>query len=301
MSDGAHEFSEGAAYVEGKFVPIREARVPILDWGFVRSDATYDVAHVWQGRFYRLKDHIKRFERSVAKLRMKLPVSGIELHDVLMQSVRLTGFTEAYVEMICTRGVPPPGSRDPRQCQNALFAFAVPFVWIADPEKQKRGLSLRISNVTRIPPGSVDPTVKNYHWHDLTRGIFEAFDEGDETAVLTDGLGHVVEGPGFNIFCLSKGKLATPSDGMLEGITRRTILELAGSAGIEVDERIVSVEELRSADEIFITSTAGGVMPITRVDGVPVRTGVPGVITLDLRERYWRSHSDPKYSEQVCY
>jgi branched-chain amino acid aminotransferase len=218
-----------------------------------------------------------------------------------MQSVRLTGLTEAYVEMICTRGVPPPGSRDPRQCQNAFFAFAIPFVWIADPEKQKRGLSLRISSVSRIPPSSVDPTVKNYHWHDLTRGTFEAFDNGDEAAVLTDGLGHVVEGPGFNIFCLKNGKLATPSTGMLRGITRRTILELAGSADIEVDERIVSVDELRSADEIFITSTAGGVMPITRVDGVPVRSGVPGVITLDLRERYWRSHSDLKYSERVCY
>jgi branched-chain amino acid aminotransferase len=301
MSDGAQEFSEGAAYVEGKFVPIREARVPILDWGFVRSDATYDVAHVWQGRFYRLDDHIKRFERSVAKLRMELPVSGTELHDILMQSVRLTGLADAYVEMICTRGVPPSGSRDPRQCENALFAFAVPFVWIADPEKQRRGSSLRISNVIRIPPGSVDPTVKNYHWHDLTRGIFEAFDKGDDTAVLTDGLGHVIEGPGFNIFCLSKGKLATPSGGMLEGITRRSIIELAAIAGIEVEERMISVDELRNADEIFITSTAGGVMPITRIDGIQIRMGVPGLVTSDLRERYWKSHSDPRYSEQVCY
>jgi branched-chain amino acid aminotransferase len=112
-----------------------------------------------------------------------------------------------------------------------LFAFAAPFVWIAGPDKQKTGLSLRISNVRRIPAESVDPTVKNYHWSDLTKGLFDAYDKGDETVVLTDGAGCIVEGPGFNIFAVIAGELVTPGSGVLEGITRRTAIELGARAG----------------------------------------------------------------------
>jgi branched-chain amino acid aminotransferase len=251
MEDEVRDFSDGVAYVDGCFVPLREARVPILNWGFLRSDATYDVAHVWHGRFFRLNDHLARFERGIARLRMNLPLSLAEVRQVLIQSVRLSGFKDAYVEMICTRGAPPPGSRDPRQCRNAFFAFAAPFVWIAGPEKQQTGLSLRISKVRRIPAESVDPTVKNYHWSDLTKGLFEAYDNGDETVVLTDGAGRVVEGPGFNIFAVIEGELVTPATGVLEGITRRTAIELASRAGKMVREREVGADELRRAEEVF--------------------------------------------------
>jgi branched-chain amino acid aminotransferase len=301
MENEARDFSDGVAYLDGRFVPLREARVPILDWGFLRSDATYDVAHVWQGCFFRLNDHLARFERGIARLRMTLPLSLPEVRDALFQCVRLSGFKDAYVEMICTRGVPPPGSRDPRQCQNAFFAFAAPFVWIAGPEKQKIGLSLRISDVRRIPVESVDPTVKNYHWSDLTKGLFDAFDHGDETVVLTDGAGRIVEGPGFNIFAVIDGELATPASGALEGITRRTVIELATRAGKKVREGEIEGDALRRAQEIFATSTAGGIMPITRVDGSPVGDGQPGPMTLDLSRKYWLAHADPEFCDSVDY
>ncbi|RIK84121.1 MAG: branched-chain amino acid transferase [Hyphomicrobiales bacterium] len=296
---GTRDFSAGAAWIEGEFVPIAEARVPVTDWGFLRSDATYDVAHVWQGRFFRLDDHVARFLRGVEKLRMSLPVGEAGLRAILHRCVALAGLKDAYVEMICTRGQPPPGSRDPRLCRNAFFAFAVPFVWICDPEAQKTGLSLRVSDVVRIPPSSVDPTVKNYHWHDLTRGIFDACDHGDASAVLTDGHGNVTEGPGFNVFSVRGGALATPDAGVLEGITRRSAIELAREAGRRVEERPVSADELRRADEVFATSTAGGIMPVTRIDGAPVGAGVPGPVTMALHARYWAAHADPRWSEPV--
>jgi branched-chain amino acid aminotransferase len=301
MEDETRDFSHGVAYVDGRFAPIRDARVPILDWGFLRSDATYDVAHVWQGRFFRLNDHLARFERGIAKLHMTLPLSLADAREALFHCVRLSGFKDAYVEMICTRGVPPPGSRDPRQCRNSFFAFAAPFVWIAGPDKQKTGLSLRISNVRRIPAESVDPTVKNYHWSDLTKGLFDAYDKGDETVVLTDGAGCIVEGPGFNIFAVIAGELVTPGSGVLEGITRRTAIELGARAGKITREREVSADELRRAEEIFATSTAGGIMPVTRVDGSPVGDGQPGPVTLDLSRRYWQAHADPEFCEAVDY
>lgn len=298
MSDRA-DFSAGAAWVEGRFVPVAGARVPITDWGFLRSDATYDVAHVWRGRFFRLDDHIARFRRGVEKLRMTLPVGEAELRAILHRCVALAGFRDAYVEMICTRGQPPPGSRDPRQCRNAFFAFAVPFVWICDPQAQETGMAVHISDIVRIPASSVDPTVKNYHWHDLTRGLFEAYDHGAGSVVLGDGNGNVTEGPGFNIFAVRDGTLATPASGVLEGITRRSAIELARQAGRRVEERPVAAGELRQADEVFATSTAGGIMPVTRIDGRPVGSGAPGPVTRELRERYWAAHDDPRWSEKV--
>ncbi|MFL5991117.1 MAG: aminotransferase class IV [Rubrobacteraceae bacterium] len=294
-------YSDGAAFIDGRFVPVGEARVPILDWGFLRSDATYDVAHVWRGSFFRLEDHLSRFERGMERLRMKVPYGRAEIQEILTECVRLSGLREAYVEVVCTRGVPPPGSRDPRECENRLYAFAVPFVWIADPEKQEQGLDAVIGRVQRIQPEAVDPTVKNYHWLDLVAGLYEAYDRGGETVVLTDSKDNVVEGPGFNVFVVKDGNISTPSRGVLEGITRRTVIELASERGMPLEARAVPAAAVRAADEVFITSTAGGIMPVTKVDGTPVGDGAPGTFTLRLRDAYWELHRDPRFVTPVRY
>ena len=294
-------YAEGAAFVEGRFVPVAEARVPILDWGFLRSDATYDVAHVWRGSFFRLEDHLDRFERGMERLRMSLPYGRDEIRDVVVECVRLSGLRDAYAEIICTRGVPPRGSRDPRDCKNNFFAFVVPFVWIADPDKQVRGLHATIARVQRIQTESVDPTVKNYHWLDLEVGLYEAYGRGGETVILVDGDENVVEGPGFNVFAVKGGGALTPSRGVLEGITRKTVIELAAELGIPLEVRPVPADEVRAADEVFITSTAGGIIPVTTVDGKPVGAGEPGPVTWRLREAYWDLHRDPRFTLPVRY
>ena len=293
------DLSEGIAYVDGRFVPVGEARVPILDWGFLRSDATYDVVHVWKGRFFRLDDHLDRFQRGMARLRMDPGLDRAAIRSVLVDCVRRSGLRDAYVEMICTRGMPRPGSRDPRLAQNRFSAFAIPFVWIADLEKQEAGLHLVVSRTERIPPEAVDPTVKNYHWLDLTAGLFDAYERGGDTAVLTDRDGNVVEGPGFNIFMIRGGKLATPAAGVLEGITRRTALDIAAELGLAVEERALPADEVRTADEVFLTSTAGGIMPVTRVDGAVLGDGTPGAVTRRLRARYWAMHEDSRFTSAV--
>ncbi len=294
-------YAEGAAFIEGRFVPVAEARVPILDWGFLRSDATYDVAHVWRGSFFRLEDHLDRFERSMEHLRMSLPYERREIQDILVECLRLSGLRDAYAEIICTRGIPKPGSRDPRDCENRFYVFVVPFIWIADPDKQERGLHAIIGNKQRIAPESVDPTVKNYHWLDLETGLLEAYERGGETVILTDADDNVVEGPGFNVFAVHDGAISTPDRGVLEGITRRTVIELANKHGIAIETRPVPAEYLRSADEVFLSSTAGGVIPVTTVDGEAVGDGEPGPVTLRLRDAYWNLHEDPRFSLPVRY
>jgi len=294
-------YADGAAFIDGRFVPVGEARVPILDWGFLRSDATYDVAHVWRGSFFRLEDHLDRFERGMERLHMSLPHGRSEIRDILKGCVRLSGLRDAYAEVVCTRGVPPSGSRDPRDCENSLYAFVVPFVWIADPGKQERGLHAVIGRVQRIQPESVDPTVKNYHWLDLVAGLYDAYDRGGETVILVDRENNVVEGPGFNVFAVEGERISTPSRGVLEGITRKTVIELADDHGFPLEQRAVPAEEVRRAEEVFVTSTAGGIMPVTEVDGRPVGNGVPGPVTLRLRDAYWGLHNDPRFATAVRY
>ena len=155
----ARLYPEGAAFVDGEVVPIAEARIPILDWGFLRSDCTYDVVHVWNGRFFRLDHHLDRFEKSAAGLRLTNPYSREQVVAILMRLVRATGLREAYVEVILTRGMPPRGSRDPRLCENRFYAFVIPFVWIATEEVRERGIHLHVSDVLRIPSQSVDPAI----------------------------------------------------------------------------------------------------------------------------------------------
>jgi branched-chain amino acid aminotransferase len=207
----------------------------------------------------------------------------------------------AYVEMICTRGQPPWGSRDPRQAVNRFYAFAVPYVWLANETQRANGLHLMVSDVQRIPARSVNPKAKNYHWNDLTMGLFGALDAGADTVVLVDGAGNVVEGPGFNVFCVKDGVVATPDAGMLEGITRRTVIEMAQSMKLPLQVRPVPAQELRAADEVFLSTSGGGVLPVTQVDGQAVGSGQPGAVTRRLVGTYWAWHADSAYSLLIDY
>jgi branched-chain amino acid aminotransferase len=296
-----NDYSQGCAFVDGKYVPVAEAKISLLDWGFLHSDATYDVVHVWDGKYFRLDDHLERFFASMKALRLSPSIDVDEIKSVLNGCLARCGFQAAYVEMGCTRGLPEPGSRDPRTCKNQFFAFAIPFVWIADLDKQAEGLNLVVSQRQRIPSSSVDPRIKNYHWLDLVMALFDAYDAGGETAVVVDAEGNLVEGPGFNIFCVKSDTISTPANGVLQGITRKTAIEIAESIGFNVQLCDVPAPMARAADEIFVTSTGGGIIPVTRIDGSTVGSGKPGPVAKQLQAQYWALHEDPAYALAVDY
>lgn len=296
-----HSYPSGVAFLDGQFVPMSEAKVSVLDYGFLHSDATYDTVHVWDGRFFRLDLHMERFFGGLERLRMTIPFDRDGVRRVLHDCVALSGHRAAYVEMLCTRGASPTFSRDPRDAVNRFMAFAIPLGSVANAEQMRRGLDVVISDHVRIPPASVDPAIKNYHWLDLVRGLYDAYDKGGETALLLDFDGNVAEGPGFNVFAVKGGRLATPAVGVLSGITRRSVFDLCREIGLACEARAVGVAELRGADEVFITSTAGGIMPVTRIGGVPVGGGAVGAVTTRLKDLYWQKHHDPAWSEAVRY
>ena len=300
--DKDHPFAQGCAYIDGAFVPAGEARIPVLDYGFLRSDATYDVVHVWNGAFFRLDDHLERFLRNVGRLRMTLPMAREQLRATAIECVRRSGLREAYLWTICTRGRPAPGSRDPRRCENRLIVFAIPYVPYANEEQRRRGLNVLIAEtVRRIPSTSVDPTIKNLHWLDLEMALFEAYDRGAENAVLLDSDDNITEGPGFNVFCIEAGVVVTSDRGALDGITRRTTLELCQELGIPARVEAISRARFLAADEIFFTTSAGGVLPVTRIEGRILGNGAPGPVTAQLSEGYQEWHRTGRHATPVPY
>lgn len=292
-------WSDGVAFVDQAYRPIGEATIPLLDWGFTRGDACQDTVSVRNGRFFRLTDHLDRFERSCLGLRYQLPVNRAEIEDILHRCVEKSGLSHATVQMIATRGSGPSASRDPRRCVNRFMAFAIPFVVVANAEQMARGLSARIVSRWRLPPDSVPSQIKNYNWIDFVLSLFEAYDSDCETAILRNHRGDISEGPGFNIFARFGATLVTPGYNVLEGITRRCVFEICGEIGQPVEARPLSGAELQAADEVFACSTAGGIMPITRINTVAIGDGRPGGLTSKLAGIYWRKRDEGWHATPV--
>jgi branched-subunit amino acid aminotransferase/4-amino-4-deoxychorismate lyase len=302
LHSSTNPFAGGIAWVEGELTPLSKARIPLLDQGFLRSDLTYDVPSVWDGRFFRLDDHITRLEASCAKLRLRLPLPREEVKKTLIDMVAKSGIRDAYVELIVTRGIKGVRGSNLDDLKNNLYMFIMPYVWVMEPEVQQNGGSAIIARtVRRVPPGAIDPTVKNLQWGDFTRGMFEAADRGATQPFLTDGDGNLTEGSGFNICLVQDGTLFTPDRGVLEGVTRKSVFDVCKSQGIPVRMEVVPVERAYRCDEIFICTTAGGIMPITSLDGQPVKDGQVGPLTRKIWDAYWSMHYDPTYTVEIAY
>ena len=288
----------GFAYVNGTYVPARTAQISVLDPGFTRSDAVYDVTSVWKGLFFRLDEHIERFLASCRGTQITCPLTPLEIRRVLATCVIKGDVTDAaYVAIVATRGnyldEVASRERDIFRTRPTMIAYARPYIWIANPETQNRGLHLIVARTPRIPDVCVNTKFKNYHWGDLTRGKFEAKEAGADAAVHLSIDGFLTEGAGFNIFFARDGRLFTPARNVLFGVTRAATIDLAAELGIPVEVGDYTADELRSADEAFMTSTAGGIMPIATLDGSRFRQDrQPGPISLSFRSRYWQRREE---------
>ena len=298
-----NDLSLGAAWMNGTVIPISQATIPVNDWGLVHSDITYDVVPVIDGAFFRFDEYLARFLSSMENLHLDPGMSKRDIQAALHQMVSKSSLRDSYVAMVCSRGKPKiAGSRDPRDCDNHFFAWCVPYVHVIKPEVVEQGATAWIAqNAYRIPENSVNPRVKNYHWGDFTQGIFEAKDKNYETVILLDYDGNVTEGPGFNVFAVKDKVLITPDRGVLAGVSRKTVLEMAEHLGINTSVRSLSVEELLEADEVFLSSSGGGVIPIIRVNETIFGNGASGPISVHLNETYWKWTTLEKYRDPIDY
>lgn len=287
----------------GKLMPISEAALPVTDWGLIHSDITYDVVPVLDGAFFRLPLYLARFRQSMEELRLDPGMNDEAIEATLHALVAATGLQKAYVAMVTSRGVNMvPGSRDPRDCRNHFFAWCVPYIHVIRPEIAEKGAHVHVANtVCRIPPGSVNPKVKNYHWGDFTRGLFEAKDAGAETVILLDPEGNVTEGPGFNVFAVKDNKLVTADTGVLEGISRQTVLDIAAELGVTAELRALPFSEFLESEEVFITTSGGGVAPVTRIDDRIFSNDAPGPLTTKLHTAYFEWAARPENRTEIRY
>ncbi|EXJ58933.1 hypothetical protein A1O7_06364 [Cladophialophora yegresii CBS 114405] len=316
-SQSTNPFAKGIAWIQGRVYPIHEAHIPMLDQGFLHSDLTYDVPSVWQGRFFRLDDHLARLERSCEKMRLRAPLSRPAIKRTLCAMLARSGIQDAFVELIVTRGltgVRGLSADEVANLSNNLYMFIVPYVWVMSPEVQLAGNGSAViaRTVHRTPPNCMDPTIKNLQWGDLTRGMFEANDRGAGYPFLTDvdvsepkgerqSDVNITEGSGFNIVIIKDNTLYTPRKGVLEGVTRQSVFDCCTRLGVPYVLDKVPLRMAYEADEIFMCTTAGGVMPITQLDGKAVGDGKVGPITTRIWDVYWRLHYEEEFSFAVDY
>ncbi len=288
----APEYAFGAAFVGDHFCPVFEASIPFYDAGFFHADAVYDVVSVSRGMFFKLEEHQSRFAGACEAIQVRNPFSREREAAILHELTARAGLRDAYVWWTVTRGMPPMGRNemvDPAKFENRFYGMAIPFVFMFDDAQRARGVDLIVSRERiRIPARAVDPRAKNFHWLDMQMALFEAGKRGGEWAVLTDADGHLAEAVGANIFAVIDGAAVTPDAGCLEGITRASIFELCEELGIPAISRPMHADELLRAEEVFMTTTAGSIMPVRSVDGKPVCAhGGAGELSIKLHNLYW--------------
>lgn len=278
----------GAASINGECVSTDEAKVSIFDSGFIGGVSVFDTLACWQGGLFKLPQHRARFERSAHAAMIPLLFSGAELESIIIETTRRSGCRDAYVQAIATRGRRPTPSMPSNE--PTLIVYAIPYVSLWPEEKADSGISVMIPSIRQWPASVLDAKIKNFNRMHTHLAKLEADSAGADDVVLLDDRGLLTESRGANVFVVRDGRLFTPQSGILEGITRQTVFEIAAELGIPAAERDLTPFDLYTAEEAFLCSTAGGIFPIAMADGRQVGAGGLGPITRGLRERYWERH-----------
>jgi branched-chain amino acid aminotransferase len=274
-------------YVNGEYVPRNQAKISIFDVGFLRGDAVFDTTSAWNGRIFKLTAHLERLELSLRAARVQCPLPLEALRAVIVETTRRCGLRNAYIQTIVTRGEPPLGVRDLTQCRPGLIVFAIPYVSILNPEQIKSGGRAMIASTRALPAQCLDPKIKSLSRLHFDLAVLEGKAAGMDVSLMLDLDGHVTEGPGFNVFAVRRGEIFSPPEGILMGITRQTVFELAAEHEIPAREAQLTAYDLHAADEVFLTSTAGGIMPLVEIDGRPIGDGKPGPLSQRIHALYW--------------
>ena len=276
-------------YIDGKFYDKDEAKVSVFDHGVLYGDGIFEGIRAYNGRIFRLEDHLQRLEESANAILLKLPMPIKEIEKAIIETVRLNGLKDAYIRLVVTRGVGDLGL-DMRKCKGGATLFIIADRIELYPEEfYEKGLTVITSTIRQKGLDQVTPGVKslNYLANILARA--EATAAGAQEAILLNATGHVSECSGDNLFYVKKGKIFTPptSAGILVGVTRCVVMELAESKlNNKVIERNFPRYDLYSADEVFLTGTGAEVIAAVKIDGRIIGKGVCGPTTKSLIKHF---------------
>jgi branched-chain amino acid aminotransferase len=269
-------------YIDGKFLPQEEAKVSVFDHGFLYGDGVFEGIRAYNGRVFRLKEHLDRLYDSAKTIDLAPPLSKDEMAEVICEVLRKNKLDNAYIRPIISRGVGDLGL-DPRKCPKPSVIVIATSWGAMYGDLYDKGLKAVTVSVRRNPAESLPPNVKSLNYLNNILAKIEANYKGGDEAIFFDTNGYVSEGSGDNLYVVKNGEIITPQTlNNLRGITRMVLLEIARSLGITVKEQNLGYFDLYSADEVICTGTAAEVAPITWIDGRVIGNGKPGPVTRQL-------------------
>src|ERR1044071_2659374 len=274
-------------YIDGKFYDEKNAKVSVFDHGLLYGDGIFEGIRAYNGRVFKLKEHIDRLFCSAKALLLNIPLSHEQMTEAVVATCRENQIRDGYVRLVVTRGVGGLGL-NPNRCKHPSVIIIADKIQLYPVEMYERGLDIITVPTVRNLHSALNPAIKSLNYLNNILAKIEANNGGCEEAIMLNAEGFVAECTGDNIFIIKNGQMFTPplSAGALYGITRGVVIELARQSGITVSEPNLTRYDLFNADECFLTGTGAELIPVVKIDGRVVGTGKPGPVTKSLVEKY---------------
>ncbi len=275
-------------YIDGTLYEDKsEAKVSVFDHGLLYGDGVFEGIRVYRGRAFRLQAHLDRLFAGARAVRLEVPETAARLAALIGEMIAADGRREAYIRLVVTRGVGDLGL-NPRTCPRPSLIVILDDISLYPRELYERGITLCTSSWRRPPADCLNPRIKSLNYLNNVLAKLEANDRGCHEALILNKEGMVAECTADNVFCAARGRLLTPdlSSGALGGVTRGAVLELAAALGLEASEGRLSLYDLYSADECFLTGTGAELVPAVEIDGRPIGDGRPGPLFARIREAF---------------
>ena len=286
-------------FIDGKYLNERDAKISVFDHGLLYGDGVFEGIRAYNGRVFKLKEHIDRLFYSAKAILLEIPMTHAEMMKATVETIRVNKLRDCYVRLVVTRGVGNLGL-NPRSCKTPTVFIIAGKIQVYPTELYARGMEIVTVPTVRNLHSAVNPAIKSLNYLNNILAKIEANNAGVEEAIMLNAEGFVAECTADNLFIIKNGELFTPSlsAGALYGITRGTVMELATQLGVKVSEPNLTRYDLFNADECFLTGTGAEIMPVIKIDGRVIGSGKPGVLTLKLSEEY---HALTKVTGEPIY
>jgi branched-chain amino acid aminotransferase len=274
-------------YIDGNFHDQAEAKISVFDHGLLYGDGVFEGIRFYNDRVFRLEEHIDRLWDSARAIALDIPMSKSELVAATLETIRQNDLHDGYIRLLVTRGVGSLGL-SPDTCRRPSIIIITATIALYPEELYQKGLTMVTCSTRRTPPAALSPRVKSLNYLSNILGKLEAQNAGAGEGLMLNEQGYVSECTGDNIFIVKKGEISTPhlSSGILAGVTRAVVFELAAKLGIRALERELIRHDIYTADECFLTGTAAEVIPAVQLDRRLIGNGQPGPMTLQLIESF---------------
>lgn len=292
---------EFLVYIDGEFVPRSQAKISVFDHGLLYGDGVFEGIRSYNGVVFKLVEHVDRLYDSAKTIMLEIPIKKEEMINIVLETLRRNNLKDAYIRLIVTRGVGDLGL-DPRKCvKPSIIVIAQPMEPLLGREVKEKGVKLIVSSVRRDRVDATTHQAKTLNYLNSILAKIEAINAGVDDSILLDERGFVSEASAANLFIVKNNIISTPPQtaGILPGITRATVIEIAKKIGYTVEERDITPHELVTADEVFLTGTAAEIVPVVEISRRKIGDGKPGPVTRRLMEEFEKVKGEPAYGVKI--